>query len=104
VSHWRRSPRQLGLAVEQIRDQLAPETLLADVQRVWAEAVGEAIAAAAQPTAERAGALTVACSASVWAQELDLMGPVILERLNGALRVGRISRLRCVTIPVREWS
>lgn len=101
---WRRSPRQLGLAVEQIRDQLAPETLLADVQRVWPEAVGEAVAAEAQPTAERGGALTVSCSASVWAHELDLMAPQILERLNGVLRTGRIDRLRCVTIPVREWS
>ena len=104
MTPWRRSPRQLGLAVEQIRDQLAPDTLLADVQRVWPEAVGEAIAAEAQPTAERGGALTVSCSASVWAHELDLMGPQILERLNGVLRTGRIDRLRCVTIPVREWS
>jgi predicted nucleic acid-binding Zn ribbon protein len=104
MTHWRRSPRQLGLVVEQIRDQLAPETLLADVQRVWPEAVGEAIAAEAQPTSERGGALTVSCSASVWAHELDLMAPVILERLNGALRAGRIARLRCVTIPVRGLS
>jgi predicted nucleic acid-binding Zn ribbon protein len=104
VTQWRRSPRRVGLAVEQIRDQLAPETLLADVQRVWPGAVGEAIAAEAQPTAERGGALTVSCSASVWAHELDLMAPQILERLNGVLPTGRIDRLRCVAIPVREWS
>jgi len=104
MTHWRRSPRQVGLAVDRIRDQLAPETLLADVQRAWPEAVGEAIAAEAQPTAERGGALTVSCSASVWAQELDLMAPEILERLNAVLRAGRIERLRCVTLPVREWS
>jgi hypothetical protein len=35
----------------------------------------------------------------VWAQELDLMGPAILERLNERLRAGRVSRLRCVTLP-----
>ena len=27
----------------------------------------------------------MSCAAAVWAQELDLMGPVILERLNPAV-------------------
>jgi len=43
----------------------------------------------------------VSCSASVWAQELDLMAPAILERLNQPLRSGRVSRLRCVALPPR---
>ena len=47
---------------------------------------GTAIAGEARPTAERGGDVTVSCSASVWAQELDLMAPAILERLNCALR------------------
>jgi predicted nucleic acid-binding Zn ribbon protein len=85
--------------VDRIRDELAPDTVLAAVQRTWREAVGEMIAAEAQPTAERGGVLTVSCSASVWAQELDLMSPVILERLNALLREGRITRLRCVATP-----
>jgi hypothetical protein len=41
--------------------------------------------------------LTVACSAAVWAQELDLMAPLLLERLNAALGAERVRRLRCVT-------
>jgi predicted nucleic acid-binding Zn ribbon protein len=89
------------LAVEQIRAELAPQTLLAEAQRVWAEAVGSAIAAEAEPIAERGGVLTISCSASVWAHELDLMAPAILERLNEALRHGRITRLRCVALPPR---
>jgi predicted nucleic acid-binding Zn ribbon protein len=97
VSRWRRSPRQLGLAVERIQGELAPRTLLAEAQQVWPQAVGPGIAAEAQPTAERAGVLTISCAASVWAHELDLMAPVLIERLNGVLRTGRISRLRCVT-------
>jgi hypothetical protein len=36
----------------------------------------------------------------VWAQELDLMGPVILERVNRLLVSGRVDRLRCVTLPL----
>jgi predicted nucleic acid-binding Zn ribbon protein len=90
------------VALDRIRDELAPETLLADVQRAWPDAVGAAIAAEAGPTAERAGVLTVSCSASVWAQELDLMAPAILERLNSRLRGARITRLRCVAVPSSE--
>ena len=99
MTAYRRSPRPRTHALDQIRDELEPESLLADVQRVWRDAVGPAIALEAQATAERGGVLTVSCSASVWAQELDLMGPAILERLNQLLRCGRISRLRCVTLP-----
>jgi len=40
----------------------------------------------AQQTIPRGGVLTVSCTASVWAQELDLMGPSIVERLNEANR------------------
>ena len=99
MTTYRRSPRRLTDALDQIRDVLEPDSLLAEVQRVWWEAVGAAIAVEAQPTGERGGVVTVSCSASVWAQELDLMAPAILERLNQLLRSGRISRLRCVTLP-----
>ena len=96
MSLRRRSPRPLTLALGPLRDALAPETLLAEVQRVWPEAVGEAIAAEAAPTHERGGTVTIACSASVWAQELDLMAPTITAALNERLRRGRVTRLRCV--------
>jgi predicted nucleic acid-binding Zn ribbon protein len=43
--------------------------------------------------------LTVSCESSVWAQELDLMSDAILERLNGRLERGRITKLRCVATP-----
>jgi predicted nucleic acid-binding Zn ribbon protein len=69
---------------------------------MWPEAVGPTIAGEASPTAERGGVLTISCSASVWAQELDLMAPVLLERLNRLLGGERLSRLRCVTVPLRE--
>jgi predicted nucleic acid-binding Zn ribbon protein len=99
MTSWRRSPRPLGSVVERIRDELAPQTLLAEVQRAWPEAVGAAIAAEAEPSAERGGVLTISCSGSVWAQELDLMAVAILERLNESLRTGRVTRLRCVALP-----
>jgi len=102
VTLYRRSPRPMALALDEIRDELAPESLLADVQRAWRNAVGPAIAEEAQPTAERGGVVTVSCSASVWAQELDLMAPAIIERLGGLLGPGRVSRLRCVALPPRS--
>ncbi len=98
MTHRRRGPRPMSIALDSLRDELAPETLLATVQRAWPAAVGEAISAEATPTAERAGVVTVSCSAAVWAQELDLMGPTIVGRLNGLLESERVERLRCVAV------
>jgi predicted nucleic acid-binding Zn ribbon protein len=64
---------------------------------VWASAAGPEIAAAALPTAERGGVLTVSCEASVWAQELDLMAAKLVARLNEALGEEALRELRCVT-------
>jgi predicted nucleic acid-binding Zn ribbon protein len=86
-------------AFASLSDSLAPETLLADVQRAWTQAVGAVIAAEATPSAERAGSVTVSCSAAVWAQELDLMAPAILSKLNAALGGERVTRLRCMAVP-----
>ena len=99
MTPYRPSPRRVAIALDHVRDELEPESLLGEVQRVWRSAVGPAIAQEAQPTGERGGVVTVSCSASVWAQELDLMAPIIVERLNQSLRSGRVSRLRCVTLP-----
>jgi predicted nucleic acid-binding Zn ribbon protein len=101
VTHYRRSPRPLASALGPLQVGLAPDTLLAEVQGAWRATVGETIAAQAQPVAERAGVLTVACAASVWAQELDLMGPELIERLNETLKLGSLSRLKCVSTPPR---
>ena len=98
MTHYRRSPRGLGLALDSLRDALAPQTLLAAVQQAWPAAVGDAISAEAVPTVERGGVVTVSCSAAVWAQELDLMAPAILTRLNELLPTGRVERLRCIAV------
>ncbi len=95
---YRRNPRPLEVALGELAGELAPETTLAEVQRVWGKAVGEAIAAEAEPTAERGGVVTVSCSASVWAQELDLMAPQIVARLNALLARGSVQRLRCIAV------
>jgi predicted nucleic acid-binding Zn ribbon protein len=102
VTRFRRGPRAMGSAFDSLRDELAPDTVLAAVQRVWPDAVGDVIAAEATPVSERGGVVTVSCSASVWAQELDLMSATLVERLNERLRRGRVERLRCVAVPPSE--
>ena len=99
----RRAPRPVGHAVSALAERLAPQTLLADVQRVWPAAAGEAIAAQAEPTGEREGVLIVTCASAVWAQELDLMGPEVVARLNAALGRDAVVALRCSAAPPRGW-
>jgi predicted nucleic acid-binding Zn ribbon protein len=82
----RRAPRPAGEAFRAARDLAAPQTGLAAVQAAWSAALGERLAAAAQPVSERDGTLTVECVDGVWAQELDLMQEALLERLRGELR------------------
>ena len=74
------------------RRELAPATLLAEVQRAWPRRAGAAFAARAEPVAERDGVVTVACASAVWAQELDLLSERVVERLNERARAARRAR------------
>jgi predicted nucleic acid-binding Zn ribbon protein len=91
------APRSLAVALEELGSTLAPATTLARVQEVWPDVTGTAIAAAAHPTAERDGVLTVTCEAAVWAQELTLMENDLRAQINAALGAGTIRELRCRT-------
>jgi predicted nucleic acid-binding Zn ribbon protein len=93
----RLAPRPLGPALERLSASWAPATPLAAVQRVWPDVAGPAVAREAHPLAERAGVVTVGCSSAVWAHELDLLGPALVEALNRALGGTPVRRLRCVT-------
>jgi len=62
-----------------------PATLLARVQSAWEAVAGTGLAASARPVAERDGVVTVGCESAVWAQELELLGPDLVTRLNDAL-------------------
>jgi predicted nucleic acid-binding Zn ribbon protein len=95
----RHAPRPLAVAVDALRVDLEPSTPLAAVQRAWPRAAGEVIAAEARPVAERSGVVTVSCSSAVWAQELDLMGAELVERLNAELGSLAVRSLRCVATP-----
>ena len=93
----RPAPRPLSRALEGFTATLAPASTLARVQACWDTAVGAAIAAASRPVGERDGVLTVSCDAAVWSQELDLMAPELLSRLNAALGSELLHKLRCRT-------
>jgi len=100
----RRAPRPVATAVEALASRLAPATLLADVQRVWERAAGAAIAREASPLCERDGKVTLLCSSAVWMQEIDLMGPALVERLNRELGGDRVRVVRCVATAGRRRS
>jgi predicted nucleic acid-binding Zn ribbon protein len=97
----RPAPRGLDAALRTVTSAVAPPGTLAAVQREWAAAVGPAIAAEAQPAAERDGTLTVVCGSAVWAHELALLERSLVHRLNariastgGAAQAVRELRLR----------
>lgn len=91
-----REPRPLAGVLARITARAAPATTLARIQASWARAVGAAIAAEAEPVAERDGTVTVACRSSVWAQELELLAPGLVRDLNDALGGAVVSSFRFV--------
>ena len=81
----RAAPRPAAHGLREALRRSAPHTELASVQTVWREAVGEAIAAEAEPVSEAGGVLTVRCRSATWAEELSLMEGELLRRLGERL-------------------
>jgi len=90
----RSGPRSLAAALQGVAAEARPQTLLARVQAAWEQAAGPTVAAEAQPRAEAGGTVVVECSSGVWAQELELLSPDLLERLNVALGDAREAPIR----------
>ncbi|MGI8412995.1 MAG: DUF721 domain-containing protein [Solirubrobacteraceae bacterium] len=100
----RRAPRPLSSALEALTARLAPATLLGEVQRVWAQAAGEALAREAEPVSERDGTVTLRCSSATWMQEIDLMGPALVAQLNECLGGDRVTGVRVTMAGRRDPS
>jgi predicted nucleic acid-binding Zn ribbon protein len=81
----RTAPRPLAAALAAVTREIEPQTPIARVQTAWRATAGQALLEEAEPVSERAGVVTVACRSAVWAQELALLEPELVERLNGAL-------------------
>jgi predicted nucleic acid-binding Zn ribbon protein len=75
---------------------VAPDTLLARVQAAWGEVAGARLGWAAAPVSERDGVVTLACESGVWAQELELLAPDLLARLEAALGAPSVTKFRFV--------
>lgn len=84
----------MGLGV--VQENVAPESVLAEVQAAWEHSVGAAIAGHSHPVAERDGVLDVVCSSSVWAQELELLSGELIEGINANLARRKITQIRCL--------
>jgi len=95
----RLAPRPLALALASVTAGLEPASDLAAVQAAWAPLVGPAIADHAIPVGERGGVLDVACDEAVWAAELELMGPDLVDALEQALGRRAVTSIRCRTGP-----
>ena len=95
----RPAPRPFAPAVDRVASSVMPRTLLAEVQRVWPMAAGPQLAAVATPVSERDGVVRVRCGSAVWAQQLDLLGPRVVEALNSELGRRAVTGLRADARP-----
>ncbi len=90
----RRDPFPIRDALEGLLEQSRPNTPLALVQGVWSDAVGETIAGWAVPVSERNGVLTVHCTDSVTAHQLNSMQLEILAKLDAKASSVKLSEIR----------
>ena len=88
-------PQTIGEVIAEELTRFGPAGAIADVVRVWRDAVGPAIAENAWPARiGRDGTLTVATSSSVWAFELTQLEAEIRARLGEHLGGSIPARLR----------
>jgi predicted nucleic acid-binding Zn ribbon protein len=84
------------------RAGLARRVEAAGIVAEWAELVGPQIAAVTEPDAVTAdGILWVRVASAPWAQELRMMTPRILGKLNQG-RSGRVREIRWIAAPPRR--
>lgn len=93
--------RPIADAVMRLAESLAPQTPLSKVERAWSSVVGEAMAAHSRPAALKGSLLTVECSGSVYAQELDLQSRRVLSKLSDELSGIVVERIRFVVVDGR---
>lgn len=90
----RTAPRPLRHALAAVTAATAPATTLARVQGCWSAVAGDAVAREAEPVADRDGEILVRCASAVWASELELLAPQLVEGLNAALGAPLVRALK----------
>ncbi|HEY9855167.1 MAG TPA: DUF721 domain-containing protein [Stenomitos sp.] len=87
----------LGMGLKELN---ATDVLVAGrIFALWPEAVGAAIAERAHPRFLRQGVLFVEVSSSAWANELNLLKPKLLQKLEAKLGKGVVRDLRYQVAP-----
>ena len=88
-----REPRSIGDSLKAVTAGFGSRGRAIDLNERWTEAVGEAIAAHAQPERLEAGRLTVVVDDPAWATELRYHSGRILAALNAESGAVAISEL-----------
>jgi predicted nucleic acid-binding Zn ribbon protein len=89
-------PRPFGAA---IRDLLAErgwerQAAVGGVFGNWAQIVGKEVAEHTTPTAFEDGEVTIVADSSTWAQQVRLLAPTLVRRLNEELGDGTVRRVK----------
>ena len=97
-------PRPAKASLDAIAHKLgAPKAAsLAALFDRWAEIVGDAVAAHAQPRSLKRGVLSVAVDHPAWATELRYMEAEIMARSNGVAGAGTVAKIEVRVVP--PWS
>ena len=88
--------RPIADAVMRLAESLAPQTPLSKVERAWPTVVGHALAAHSKPASLKGSLLTVECSGSVYAQELELQSRRVVAKLSEELSDEVVEKIRFV--------
>lgn len=92
----RGNERKISGAISRLAAEIAPTDPLAQIAAQWPSVVGDAISRESKPESISASTLTISCSSSVWAQELELLSRSIIKSLGEQLPQVPIDKLRCV--------
>jgi predicted nucleic acid-binding Zn ribbon protein len=94
--------RPIADAVMRLAESLAPQTPLSKIKRAWPEVVGKPMAAHSKPAQLKGSLLTVECSGSVYAQELELQSRRVLTKLAEELSAQVVEKIRFVVADQRR--
>jgi len=91
----RTQPESLGGLVQATLERLGIGTRVARAQVIadWPELVGPHIADVARPVRIRGSTLFVAVESAAWRNELSLMRPQLMRKINAGRNEGRIERI-----------
>ncbi len=91
----RTQPESLGGLVQATLARLGIGTRVARAQVIadWPELVGPHIADVARPVRIRGSTLFVAVESAAWRNELSLMRPQLMRKINAGRNEGRIERI-----------